>query len=186
MTLLLLARHEKRLTRTAIEQGLHHVKWPGRFQVLRAGETDVVIDGAHNPAGIDTFCQTYKDVFGDRKRVFLFSVLADKDYTQMVHELFHDDDYVVCAPAPTPRTSDPEEMAKILPCRADWADSIVHGLDKACCRAGRTGTLHSGLPLHTGRSPAIPAQHISHRRVSSYDMTKDTIRTLHGKKRIEE
>lgn len=131
MTLLLLARHEKRLTRMAIEQGLHHVKWPGRFQVLRAGETDVVIDGAHNPAGIDTFCQTYSDVFGDRKRVFLFSVLADKDYTQMVHELFHDDDYVVCAPAPTPRTSDPEEMAKILPCRADWADSIVHGLDKA-------------------------------------------------------
>ena len=22
-------------------------------------------------------------------------------------------------------------MAKILPCRADWADSIAHGLDKA-------------------------------------------------------
>ena len=78
MTLLLLARHEKKLTRTAIEQGLHHVQWPGRFQVLRAGKTDVVIDGAHNPAGIDTFCKTYSDVFGDRKRVFLFSVLADK------------------------------------------------------------------------------------------------------------
>ena len=131
MALLLIARHEKRLTRTAIEQGLHHVKWPGRFQVLKAGKTDVVIDGAHNPAGIDTFCKTYTDVFGDRKRVFLFSVLADKDYTQMVKELFHADDYVVCAPAPTPRTSDPKKMAAMLPCRANAAESIAQGLDMA-------------------------------------------------------
>lgn len=131
MSLLLVARHEKRLTRTAIEQGLATVYWPGRFQVFRAGGIDMVLDGAHNPAGIDTFCQTYDAVFGGRKRVFLFAVLADKDYTQMVRELFHDDDFVVCAPAPTPRTSNPQEMAGILPCRADWADSIAAGLDKA-------------------------------------------------------
>ena len=131
MALLLIARHEKRLTRTAIEQGLHHVKWPGRFQVVKAGKVDVVIDGAHNPAGIATFCKTYADVFDDRKRVFLFSVLADKDYTQMVKELFHADDYVVCAPAPTPRTSDPKKMAAMLPCRADAAESIAQGLDRA-------------------------------------------------------
>lgn len=131
MALLLIARQEKRLTRTAIEQGLHHVKWPGRFQVLKAGGIDVVIDGAHNPAGIDSFCKTYEDVFGDRKRVFLFSVLADKEYTQMVKELFHADDYVVCVPAPTPRTSDPKKMAEMLPCRADAAESIPQGLDKA-------------------------------------------------------
>lgn len=35
MTLLLLARHEKKLTRTALENGIRHVEWPGRFQVLR-------------------------------------------------------------------------------------------------------------------------------------------------------
>lgn len=131
MALLLIARHEKKLTRTAIEEGIRQVKWPGRFQVVRAGKTDVVIDGAHNPAGIDTFVQTYGDVFGKRKRVFLFAVLADKDYTQMVQELFWPDDYVICAPAPTPRTSDPEKMAQILPCRADWRDSLAKGLDAA-------------------------------------------------------
>lgn len=131
MALLLLARQEKKLTRTAIEEGIRQVKWPGRFQVVKAGGTDVVIDGAHNPAGIDTFVKTYGDVFGSRKRVFLFAVLADKDYTQMVQELFWPDDYVICAPAPTPRTSDPEQMAKILPCRADWRDSIEKGLDAA-------------------------------------------------------
>lgn len=135
MALLLIARREKRLTRTALETGLSQVQWPGRFQVLRLGGVDIVIDGAHNPAGIDTFCQTYKDVFGSRRRVFLFSVLADKDYTHMVQELFHEDDYAVCAPAPTPRTADPQQMAAMLPCRADWTDGIDDGLDKAFAAA---------------------------------------------------
>lgn len=49
----------------------------------------------------------------------------------MVRELFHEDDYVVCAPAPTPRTSDPKEMAELVPCKADWAESLAEGLDKA-------------------------------------------------------
>jgi dihydrofolate synthase/folylpolyglutamate synthase len=131
MALLLIAHKDKRLTRTALQDGVAQVRWPGRFQVLRAGQTDIVIDGAHNPAGIDTFCKTYADVFGERQRVFLFSVLADKDYTQMVQDLFQRDDYVICAPAPTPRTSDPAKMAAILPCKADWAASIEAGLDKA-------------------------------------------------------
>ena len=72
MTLLILARHEKKLTRTVLENGIRHVQWPGRFQVFKAGDIDVVLDGAHNPAGIDTFCKTYEDVFASRKRVFLF------------------------------------------------------------------------------------------------------------------
>ena len=131
MTLLILARHEKKLTRTVLENGIRHVQWPGRFQVFKAGDIDVVLDGAHNPAGIDTFCKTYEDVFASRKRVFLFSVLADKDYSQMVRELFHDDDYVICAPAPTPRSADPKAMAAMLPCKADWAGTIAEGLDKA-------------------------------------------------------
>lgn len=131
MALLLIAHKEKRLTRTALEEGLQRVKWPGRFEVVRAAGHDVVIDGAHNPDGIASFCQTYGDVFGNRKRVFLFSVLADKDYTQMVKELFRPDDYVICAPAPTPRTSDPVEMANLIPCRADAVDSLDTGLEKA-------------------------------------------------------
>ncbi len=141
MALLLIAAHEKRLTRTAIETGLAEAQWPGRFQVLRAGNVDVVIDGAHNPAGIEAFSKTYADVFGTRQRVFLFSVLADKDYAHMVKTLFRQDDYAVCAPAPTPRTADPEAMAAMLPCRADWTGSIGEGLAKAFAAARSAGAV---------------------------------------------
>ena len=83
MALTCLAEREQRLTDDLICHGLARVSWPGRFQVLQVSGVDVVIDGAHNPAGIHTFCQTYGEVFGQRQRVFLFSVLADKDYTHM-------------------------------------------------------------------------------------------------------
>lgn len=131
MALLRLARKDARITRTAVEEGLKNVQWPGRFQVVKAGEVTVVIDGAHNPAGISTFVKTYDDIFGQKKRVFLFSVLADKDYTHMVQELFRKDDYAICAPAPTPRSADPVQMANLLPCTADAATTLEEGLDKA-------------------------------------------------------
>lgn len=49
----------------------------------------------------------------------------------MVQELFRQDDYVICAPAPTPRTSDPKKMAELIPCRADAVSTLEEGLDKA-------------------------------------------------------
>ena len=131
MALTILGHEDTRISDASIQQGLATVQWPGRFQVLQVGSQTVLIDGAHNPAGIHTFCQTYNQIFGNRQRVFLFAVLADKDYTKMVTELFHTDDYVICAPAPSPRTSDPREMAALLPCHADWADSIDTGLEQA-------------------------------------------------------
>jgi dihydrofolate synthase/folylpolyglutamate synthase len=131
MALTSAAAQDRRITDESILQGLAQVRWPGRFQVVRAGDVPVVIDGAHNPAGIATFCQTYEENFGTAGRVFLFSVLADKDYSQMVRQLFHDDDFVICAPAPTPRTSDPQKLAAMLPCRAAWTNSIDEGLDQA-------------------------------------------------------
>lgn len=141
MALLRLARKDARITRTAVEEGLKSVQWPGRFQVVKAGDVDVVIDGAHNPAGITTFVKTYDEVFGKRPRVFLFSVLADKDYTQMVQELFRKEDYAVCAPAPTPRSADPATMAALLPCQAEAAVTLAEGLDKAFAKVANDAVL---------------------------------------------
>ena len=141
MALLRLARKDARITRTAVEEGLKNVQWPGRFQVVKAGDVDVVIDGAHNPAGITTFVKTYDEVFGKRPRVFLFSVLADKDYTQMVQELFRKEDYAVCAPAPTPRSADPAAMAALLPCQAETAVTLAEGLDKAFAKVANDAVL---------------------------------------------
>ena len=133
------------VTDRAVREGIRTVSWPGRFQVVRAGGKTVVIDGAHNPAGIETFCRTFDEVFGEMKRVFVFSVLADKEYRAVIKRLFRSDDKVFCAPAPSPRTADPAFIAGLIGPRAATASSpaaalvqalAVTGADAVCCVVG--------------------------------------------------
>lgn len=39
----------------AIMKGFHTVYWPGRFQILSVSGKTMIIDGAHNPAGLKVF-----------------------------------------------------------------------------------------------------------------------------------
>ena len=121
----------------AIMKGFHTVYWPGRFQILSVSGKTMVIDGAHNPAGIESFCRTYEEVFGKRRRVFVFSVLADKEYDQIVRRLFRPDDTVFCAPAPTPRTADPKAMAGLIGEGAKACPSVSAAIDAALKEAER-------------------------------------------------
>jgi dihydrofolate synthase/folylpolyglutamate synthase len=69
-----------------IAQGLVHVEWPGRFQILQQ-HPPLVIDGAHNVASIKRLVANVKSYF-PRKRVFLvFGTSCDKDMPGMINEL---------------------------------------------------------------------------------------------------
>ena len=115
----------------AIMKGFHTVYWPGRFQILSVSGKTMIIDGAHNPAGIESFCRTYEEVFGKRRRVFVFSVLADKEYDKIVRRLFRANDAIFCAPAPTPRTADPKAMADLIGEAAKACPSVSAAIDTA-------------------------------------------------------
>src|SRR5207245_1342845 len=49
----------------AAREGLARARWPGRFEVLRAAERVVVLDGAHNPAGAAALAASLGEWFGD-------------------------------------------------------------------------------------------------------------------------
>ena len=115
----------------AIMKGFHTVYWPGRFQILSVSGKTMIIDGAHNPAGIESFCRTYEEVFGKRRRVFVFSVLADKEYDKIVRRLFRANDAIFCAPAPTPRTADPKAIADLIGKAAKACPSVLAAIDTA-------------------------------------------------------
>ena len=66
-----------------IAGGLASVRWPGRFEVL--GRDPVfILDGAHNPQGMEATADSLRRHFGDRKIVFVVGVMADKDVETMV------------------------------------------------------------------------------------------------------
>ena len=63
--------------------GLESVQWPGRFEVL--GRAPVfILDGAHNPQGAQATADSLRRHFGERKIVFVFGALADKDVDAMI------------------------------------------------------------------------------------------------------
>ncbi len=70
----------------AISGGLAQTEWPGRFQVLSQNPL-FIFDGAHNPAGLETFLTAWQDLLPGQKGIFIVGVMADKDYSQMISKL---------------------------------------------------------------------------------------------------
>jgi dihydrofolate synthase/folylpolyglutamate synthase len=64
-------------------KALSTVNWAGRMQVLRR-EPTVIVDGAHNVHGVKALINTLEKVYPNRSIHFVISILADKDYSEMI------------------------------------------------------------------------------------------------------
>jgi len=72
-----------RISDSDIVNGLAAVRWPGRFEIL--GRDPVfILDGAHNPQGIEATAESLRGHFGERKVVFIVGFSADKDIDSML------------------------------------------------------------------------------------------------------
>ena len=69
-----------------MRDGLARVRWPGRLEVV-SRQPLVVLDGAHNPAGIVRLARTLPELTGDRPLVLVFAVMADKAWETMLEPL---------------------------------------------------------------------------------------------------
>ena len=70
----------------AVRAGLAGVRWPGRLAVLREAPL-VVVDGAHNPAGVAALAAELPRLVGARRVVLVFAVMADKAWPAMLEHL---------------------------------------------------------------------------------------------------
>lgn len=71
------------ITENAIRAGLAQATWPGRFEVL-SREPLLIVDGAHNPNGVEALVDTIRAYFPDQKINFVMGVMKDKDYHTML------------------------------------------------------------------------------------------------------
>jgi dihydrofolate synthase/folylpolyglutamate synthase len=70
----------------AIRKGLATVRWPGRLEIV--GDAPLVIlDGAHNPAGVRRLLTELAPLLGDRDLHVLFAVMRDKPWRAMIDRL---------------------------------------------------------------------------------------------------
>ncbi|MGB3964000.1 MAG: folylpolyglutamate synthase/dihydrofolate synthase family protein [Tepidanaerobacteraceae bacterium] len=101
------------LSRDARYKGLKGARWPGRLEIMKEKPT-VLIDGAHNIAGIKTLKAVLEEYFYDRKKILVVGILEDKDYTEMLEELIPVADTVICTAPDNPRALSAARLAEAV------------------------------------------------------------------------
>src|ERR1051325_7527303 len=72
----------------AIRRGLATVQWPGRMQLLQlVPSRQLLLDGAHNVAGIEALCAALRSEFAGREFALVLGILRDKDWAPMVQRI---------------------------------------------------------------------------------------------------
>lgn len=77
---------------TTIQNAIKKVKHFGRFQYIE--NKKLLIDGAHNPNGIEVLRQNLDIYFKNYQKRFIFGCLKNKNYKKMVEILFKENDEI--------------------------------------------------------------------------------------------
>ena len=109
-TAMLLAINDLRITKASIKKAMLSVRWPGRFEIIQQKDYDIVIDGAHNPAGIAQLRESLDYCYPEEKRIFVLGILRDKDFVQMLEILLRPEDKVIFTAPLSERAASPAEL----------------------------------------------------------------------------
>jgi dihydrofolate synthase/folylpolyglutamate synthase len=82
--LLLNKYHGFTISEESIRQGLNISSWAARFEEVMP---NVIIDGAHNPAGMEVLIKTIQQRYETKNIHVVFTALQDKDISSVLHML---------------------------------------------------------------------------------------------------
>ncbi|MEF3694415.1 MAG: folylpolyglutamate synthase/dihydrofolate synthase family protein [Candidatus Cloacimonadota bacterium] len=82
--ILYLEKLDLELSEESLRHALARINWQGRMQVIHH-EPAFILDGAHNVQGITALMESLEQIYPGRKVKFVLSILADKDYSEMIH-----------------------------------------------------------------------------------------------------
>ena len=142
-----LRRQGHHIPEEAIRKGLAETVWPARLE----WSGNVLIDGAHNPQGVDALVQYVDAYLADRRHVLLTGVLADKLQPEMLGQMVHIARDIVTVTPDTPRAMPAVEYASHLNAcggHATAAASLSEGLRMAIDLAGEDGVVIAAGSLY--------------------------------------
>jgi dihydrofolate synthase/folylpolyglutamate synthase len=133
---------------------------PGRFEVHEVRGVPVVVDGGHNPSGINAALEAVRSVYGERPLGVVFGVLRDKDVGSMLTGLRKEAHVLVLTRPEDERAEDPAHLMREHGPRdregrrARVATDVVNALEAAVEETRKvggvvlvTGSLYTGAPV---------------------------------------
>lgn len=115
--------------------GLAKANWPGRMELLRhESGAEVLLDGAHNPAGAEALSQAVKELYPEREIILVTGMMGDKDLAETVSRLAGMSKLIITTKPDQERAVEPENLAenyRQLGKTAFVGGSVKEGLEKA-------------------------------------------------------
>jgi dihydrofolate synthase/folylpolyglutamate synthase len=122
----------------ALRDGLARTRWPGRLEVIDRNPI-VLVDGAHNPAGLERSLATVQNLAKGRPLVIIFGAMKDKDLPAMLAQLLAMEAPVIFSAIDWHRAAAPAELAAQFGAPAETAASSADALARARQRASSNG-----------------------------------------------
>jgi len=125
----------------AIRAGIAAAKWPGRLERV-AENPDIILDGAHNPAGARALAEYIREFFPNEPIRIVFGAMRDKAVDEVMNTLFPLAAEVVLTAPDQPRALNPQALAEIAGREVKIAASVREAL-------AMTGTAMTEKPMTT-------------------------------------
>ena len=135
----LASKQDSRINELALHQGVAVTKWPGRLERI-SQKPDVILDGAHNPAGASVLRAALDKYYSGKKICFIFGMMGDKDISKVITTLFRKEDTVYTVRADEgARAAEPEALAEKIGPQAKVMHDLTTAYKTALAEVGEDG-----------------------------------------------
>lgn len=132
----LISKQDERINELALHLGVANTIWPGRLERIAQGP-DIILDGAHNPAGAAALRQALDKYYPAQKRFFVFGMMGDKDMTSVIKTLIKPFDIVYTVRADNgDRAATAAALADLIGPQAIAMPNIAAAYEAAVSAAG--------------------------------------------------
>ncbi|MDD5621586.1 MAG: Mur ligase family protein [Actinomycetota bacterium] len=115
----------EKINEERLRKGISGIRVKGRFEIIRERPM-VILDAGHNPEGTDNFIKNISYYFGERKKIIIFAVLADKDYESMVGGIISVSDILILTSSQNTRSLSADQLEKVVKGKIKLLKNKIH------------------------------------------------------------
>lgn len=132
----------------AIRKSIETTQVKARVQYID-GKPPVIVDGGHNPAGVDALCYVLGDIRIKRNIYTVVGMIDSKDYTQCVRDIARCSKIMFAVDGFVPNAVPAEKLAEISR-TASTHTGVYHSLNEAVAKAEEYALLNNGIVVVCG------------------------------------
>jgi len=122
-----------KLNSEQIREGLAKTRWAGRLEWL-SRQPAVLLDGAHNYAGVVALCQALRKEYRYRRLILVLGIMADKDLRGMCRKLAPLAEHIILTQPRYERAAEPAALGEVV---GEYSDRVelIRSVETALERA---------------------------------------------------